>query len=524
MKQEILDRNRVRRARQRIAELLEIIDPHHMFRLIWAVRGLQTNPSDKHSNEFAALPKEAVGADLGSQYWAAPWSLETILNEYLVINNGKSCGRAPAFTKKFHWDGFAELMNANKNLEEAETNIYGALKDVLREIVRIKYRQFHWQSGLIVYPILFRSHYLLRDEAIHENFRKNTGVTLDDFTKCGMAFWSQSQSHAANYITNNFESIGISNEVKELVLERISLDWKQATEMAVEMRVEDGEAAYKPSVLRKFPIIRLEGKPSRLHVPLNELLVNRITGDLFYDAVISDDHCRSVYGDRFEQYCFELASRSLPDLNWVSEITYGSKKRPQHTPDVLGLSGENASLVLECKAKRVPFKFKADIAQQDKLQEFLQELAKGQFQIWKFASAARNGAINKISNASDACGLVVTYEDWSTALPRFRETIDELTENMIAESNLNVSAADRIPVCFVSVESLEQLSMISTAETLRGAIKAYREQFEGWDLVDAWRRLFGEDVDRREFAFADDVGLAIPWLEEFWDQAEQEKV
>lgn len=516
MRQHVLNRNRLRRARARLDDLLRQIDPHHFFRLIWAVRGIQTDIEPGHLDQFSRLPAESVGAEMQSNFFAAPWLLETLVNEYLVVNHGRKIKPAPVATFKFEWALVADLINAINNLEESELLVRGYPDDFFHIFVPLKYRQFHWQSGIVVYPAFFRSHFLLNDDQILENFLGATGLSLEEFTKCGMCLWSQARTHPANYVTNSFEAVGVSNEVKRQFLTIVGSTWNAATEEAGKVRPADVEVAYKPSILRERPIILLDGAPTRVLVPLVELLVNRITGELYYDAIGDDDRSKTVYAERFEAYCFELISRSLTDLDWCREIEYGPKKRRQRTPDILGLSGDEAQLVIECKAKRVPFRLKSNVDEQDKLDDFLQELAKGQFQIWKFAQHVRTGIVPDIGSATNAYGLVVTYEDWSTALPRFRENIDRLAEEMAAAAGLDLLAEDKIPTCFASVESLEQLVASATSENLRSTIASYREGYEGWDLVNVWSRLHKAPEEPRAYPFAGEMGRALPWLGDLW--------
>ena len=522
MKQHIKAQNRLRRARARFTASLNKFDPHHLFRLIWAIRGTQSQPSAAHLREFVDLPKEAIGADITSPYRAHPWQLETIANEYLAAHVETRVTDAPISTRRFRWSDLAELVNALQNLEESESLVFGALDDVFREIVRIKYRQFPWQTGIIVYPALFRSHFLLCPDEIRSRFEARNEISLDAFVRCGFGFWAQSLQSPASYITADFKQIGITLEQKKHVLGIMGRDWRQASEAAASGRNEDAETAYKYSVFRRHPLMVLPGKPSRVYAPFTDLLFNRIAGELYYDCVVGSDECQNAYAGRFEQYCFELLTRTLPEADWQQEFQYGSKKRLMKSPDIIGVGKSSATLIVECKAKRAPFSLKFDIREQDRLDSHIHELAKGQFQIWRFAHDVRTGASGGeggVHTLADACGLVVTYEDWSTALPKFRETIDAVVKELAEKKGVELTDQDRIPTCFIGIETLEQLAVSASLSTLREAIAAYRNRFEGWDLFNVWQKLNPDILRDRRYPFKGDLAQVLPWLDEIWKGA-----
>lgn len=480
------------------------------------MRGLQTGSEAVHENQFRNVPPEAINADVTSRYYAHPWLLETLANEYLVSNADRRLDRGATDPSKLSWDYLAELVNSLKNLEEAETAIFGALDDVLREIVRIKYRQFHWQSGLVVFSSLYRSHYLLNAPEIHANFEKEMGVSLDLFVRCSFGLWALSMSRPSNYLTASLERIGVTLDDKRKVISKIGYDWQSATNEASRIRDEDGEVAYKPSLLRERPVLLLPGPPTQVFVPMVELLFNRFTGNLFYDCVVGSDECQNIYAERFEAYCLKLLCASLDDSDWSGEIHYGTKNRPQLTPDILGIKDGDAALIVECKAKRVPFRFKADIRAQEKLGEFISELAYGQYQIWKFAHDVRTGKFKKpelFNSVSNGAGLVVTFEDWSTTLRDFRETINDMANQKAIDKGVELIDADRIPTCFVCVETLERLTSCADTDSLVESIKRYSKDFEGWDLQHVWRRLNPDNKTDRPYAFIDDLQEVLPWFD-----------
>ncbi len=521
MKQSVKNQNRLKRAQTRLRALLDQIDPQRFFALIWATRAIQKPSKLDACKYFSELPKEAVDAEIGNRFWVPPWTLETLVNEYLKQHHGKSAPAAKRSIQPIPWGYLAALVNAINNLEESETIVFGKESDIFKELVRIKYRQFHWQSGIAVYPALYRSFYLMNNTYIHASFEAKTGTTFDNFTKCAMGMWVEAQGNPSAFLTNSYDAVGLDLESKKLALSPQAISWADATLLASKTREEIGNTAYGPSVLRKHPTILLPGGahgPTRACFPLHDLIINRTTTDVFYDAVVEDDRCRTIYADRFEQYCYNLLSSSFPGEKWSREISYGPKSKPQASPDIFTTRNDIVSLIVECKARRVPFKFKTDMAELENLEGSLKELAKGLFQVWRFSHDIRCGFVPDKTISEDAFGLVVTYEDWATILPDFWPEIERQVAELSAQKDIELTPHDRVPTCFVSIETLDQISMSADLESIKGTVHRYRSNYLGWELFTAWQHENPEADGARPYIFKDELSGVLPWLGALWDE------
>lgn len=89
------------------------------------------------------LPPEAVGAELGSPYYIAPWALETLVNELLATPKppGFGVGRTRAMDPRT-FGTLRVLNNLLVKLENAEDGIFLQKHDVFYEMARIAQRQF----------------------------------------------------------------------------------------------------------------------------------------------------------------------------------------------------------------------------------------------------------------------------------------------------------------------------------------------------------------------------------------------
>ncbi len=294
------------------------------------------------------------------------------------------------------------------------------------------------------------------------------------------------------------------------VLDLISMPHDRARAAAVLARaVPEEDPSYKPSILRQYPCIQF-GK--RYSAPLPALIVRRSTSGLFYDLAGADGGIRNEVSAKFELYCARLLSSMLPSMRVLPEFKYRLGGQNWASPDVLLIEGESSvRVIVECKATRMPVP--ARFAAQPQIDDArgYAELARGITQIWRFASHCRREGACNLRRHDNLAGLLVTLDSWLTMA---RGMADEVfaEAQRLADTDISIEPADRVPVFFASIEDLEVLLVTSTDqqffETLTAASTA---DYKHWILPNIRREIAPALKRQRTYGLKDSIGEVVPW-------------
>lgn len=494
--------------RRKLEKLLGYSKDEPMIRLVTKIGAvLGGNSGARHS--VLDLPEDAVGAEIGSKYYIAPWTLETFINELLCAPKH----RVPATgtSRELRSDSYAVLRiltNLIIALENAEDGIFLEKHDVFTEMHRLGQRQFPWQRGMGNSPSLYRSLLLYGTGSAADYFERDVGLTTADFVKVGV--WLARALDCSDGVNRNTDlsSISITPEVRERALSRVAISHNDACARARRMRATNLHTAYKPSILRDFPVIAFGAYDERLRAPLPALILERVTGGHYLDVVGGGPTVWSEIGERFEQYCVNYLSVMLAPYTVHGEYFYGPKKIRQRTPDVLVSDGDEVILVAECKAKRMTFEARFSEDPITDAATGYAEIAKGIFQIWRFLSHARRGISGTPRVRSDCLGILLTVDPWLT-MARNQEEKVFAAAHALADKEGSIETADRchVPVCLI--DDVEFALQNGTATTF---IDACRElsfgKKKGWILSVAH---VSEPSVTRPYPFRERIGDILPW-------------
>jgi hypothetical protein len=299
-------------------------------------------------------------------------------------------------------------------------------------------------------------------------------------------------------------------EVRERVLARIAAPLGEVRALAAEIRTDSADTAYRPSVLRRFPIIAAGHLRRVLYAPLPQLIAARVTSGLFYDVVGGGGPIRADYGRRFEQYAHRYLDITLPELRVIPEWRYGSRRRRWDTPDLLSPRADSDAiqLAIECKATRMTIAARfGDAAVEEPGYE---DMARAVVQLWRFFAHCRLGLTGRAVSA-DAVGLVLTLDDWLVMGLPLREDVIARAEALSHEGESDIQDQDRRSIAFVSMEDLERTLTKATPETFLASVRAAGQEQSGWLLSEVHRTRIDPDTPPRDFPFEDDVGVLMPW-------------
>lgn len=480
-----------------------------MVTLVWAlVAILGGNPAPRRL--IPDLPPEAVGAKLGSSYHIAPWTLETLVNELLATPKAEGLGVGR--TRVLRHDRFAvlrELAGIVIKLENAEDGIFLQKYDVFYEMARIAQRQFSWQRGVANAPHLYRSMLLYGSGSAGAYFEEGAGISVADFVKVGACMSGTLTARDWVDRRRDLSQIGIGPVAREAALGKLAIGHGEARRLAAAMRAGARHTAYRPSLLRDYPIIAFGAAGERLRAPIPELIMYRYTTGLYLDVVRGGAAVWSDIGRRFERYTFEYLSAMMAPYAVEGEKSYGPKKAGYRTPDVLVSDAAGVIAAVECKAKRMSFEARyADDPIAEAAVGF-DELAKGIFQLWRFFSHARRGLTEPTRISADCQGIIVTADSWlSMARNQAKQVFD--TAHALADLDGGIATEDRREIAFCQIEDVEFSLQRGTADSFLAACRRIASgEKKGWMLSVAHS---AEQDEGRSYPFRDRISEVLPWM------------
>lgn len=493
--------------RGKLEALLGRADDEKMVRLVALVTAALGGAAGA-AKAVTDLPEEAVGAEIGSSPYIAPWILETFVNELLAAP--KQTGPIRGRYRSVRTDSYAvlrRLTNLIISLENAEDGIFLAKHDVFTEMHRLTQRQFFWQRGVANAPALYRSLRLYGTGKAAEHFEREAGLSTSDFVKVGFWLASALSGREAVKRDTDLSEIGVSSTARERALARLALGHAEARERARWMRAGNLHTAYRPSLLRDYPVIAFGAASERLRAPLPELIIQRFTSGHYLDVVGGGAEVWTEIGERFEAYCVDYLTAVMAPLTVSGEYEYGPKKARRRTPDVLVTDGDELVLVAECKAKRM--KFEARFAE-DPVAEATAgyaEIARGIFQIWRFRADARRGVAGAPAMRDDCLAILLTVDPWLTMARNQEKDVLAAAHTLADEGGIAPEERCPVPVCLI--DDVEHVLQQGTARTFLSACRevAYGEK-AGWILSVAHA---AELQEPRRYPFTDAIGEYLPW-------------
>lgn len=506
-----MSRLRRDKARKRLNELLALANDEAFVIMVWAVDALQSDRADAAAR-YLTFPKEAKGAQLGDNHFVFKWALETLINELLITRKkGPSRkGRSHALNCS-QFDTIATCVNVLRKLEDAEDGMVLDHFSVFDLMHKIGHRQFEWQRGFLNFAQIYRALFVFGGDLAKNHFQETNRLALSDFFLCGFAFYSLSQDHPGFETTVNLSDISISNEARDAALGLLSTPLTEIRKHAITIRQTNGRStAYQQSVLRKTPAILFEHAVRRIaRAPLPALIMQRITAGLYYDLVGGGSKIWREIGSRFENYCLELVSETLPGTKPSGSFKYKFKK-PFDSPDLF-LHDVNGitKVAIECKAKKMSIVAKFSDNPLDEAKEAFSEIIKGVVQLWRFYSHCRRSAEIKEVGA-DAIGIVLTLDPW-LQMSNYQDRVMAEARALADQIDRDIIEEDRKPVLFCSIEDLEATLGIASEASLFEAIAAAasKPNFRGWHLLNVHQKISNEEK-RNPYPFQDRIADLIP--------------
>lgn len=393
--------------RKRLETLLGRADDVSFLALAWSVSALQSGQIDAASRHMH-FRQEAVGTKLGSRDNIPPWMLETLINEFLRTPKERRIpGKSYKVLDCTHMDQILAAHQLLLKLENAEDGVSRHRINILDELRRINHRQFDWQREVLSPARVYRSSFLYADGIADQFLRERHGLGVHDLSLAGFALFSVLKSEIAIHGPQSLPEIGLTAEIYQRALGVISQPIEQAKEQARRVRRFGQKTAYLPSVLRRFPVIKIDRVHDVIIAPLPELIIRRVTSGVSLDFFGAPKEVSEEIGKRFESYCHKILTRILSSFTVVPEFSYGSKKLTKKSPDIVVSSAKKIQMVVECKATGMTYDAKfsenPELAEKYKISD----IGKGIFQIWRFFAHIRRGLVPDQTCEPESFGILL---------------------------------------------------------------------------------------------------------------------
>lgn len=490
-------------------------DDEEFFQLIWATWAIQSE-NEEYGRNYITYPKKAATSDISSPFAAHKWRLETLLNELLSIEKRKPTKGRKRSVNCDSFYSIAHILNMLNALEDAEDGIYLEKHDIFQEMSRIAQRQFHWQNSFLTALNIYRSAYIYGGPTAQNFFSEQYGISIDTFSL--FCIWLQSQYHKSPYIHKKAIS-ALKNQFSEnieLALDIIFISHEYAREKAKGIWGPGDRVAYRRSIFREHPCVSFGKSQEYIYAPLPDLIALRASSGLFYDIVKGGSTVKKEVGYRFEKYCRDLIASSFPELSVEGSYRYGPRKYAIDSPDIIIKNSGTVEIICECKARRMSYNAKFSRSPLENWSDGYEEIAKGIFQIWRYASHHRQGIAGEIALAPNPIGLLLTLDSWTPVAHTVQKSIISLAEKMCDSSNEKIMEKDRLPIVFCQITDLEEVSVTASTSALLESLRhAANDQYSGWHIHNVHKNLFGETIERRNYPFTERIGDVLPWWEKY---------
>ncbi len=491
--------------------------------MIWAIDALQSGRVSVAS-KFISFPKEAATADAASKYAIHRWELEFLVGFLLSTPKLKSNGQRYRILKCDNFQTVRSLVNNIRAMEDAEARIYLRNMSIFNEMHRISHRQFPWQRGYFNLPQFYRFAYIYGHGMCSEYFKDAYGVTINSVSLVGLTLHELFQDNPYVDAKCSMQELGISQMEFSAVLDLICapiIFAKRAladhTESA-KKRYGNFNLAYRPSIIRRFPIIRSFDN-LRLMSPLPELIIQRITSGLYYDLLGGGGDIRNEAAFRFERYCLEFIRATMPAFEIRGSYKYLYKTRAVDSVDIIVKYSAGVLLAIECKARKLTVGAQYSDNPLDKAGGEYDEIIKAVCQLWKYFAHLRLVNSDYYNSSRENIGMVLTMDSWLSMS-------HELRENVIAEARVRsakypeITEADQKSIVFCSIEELERTLLAANEGSFIAAVRhATEARFTAWQLDRVHEETHGELKIEKPFPF--DLEDVLPWRKKFGEMLRQ---
>lgn len=519
-----LSRLKLERARKRFRNAMAIAPQDPFLRMLWAVNALRAGHTEAAARLIQFSPEQAKQA-FSDTHAIFPWELETLaVQSFLTPRH---------IVQRFYkCEDFATAATFTNMLRELENQDFGAKSEanqiqIFNEMHRIGQRQFPWQRGGVNLADFYRPLYLYGQGRCAEYFAAAHGLTVSDFALVGFALFAMFSRSPYAFRPPNLSDMELTRDIVEAGLKLLTIPLSGAGAAQRALVAETGAAnwpiAYQPSILRRFPVLGVGGRPEQLMAPLPILALQRVTFELYYDLMAGGGELRNEIAKRFEQYSADFIRAMMPAFEVEAEYRYAGKRKGAafDSPDILVDHDGALAVVIECKATKLTISAKFADNPATEAGTRYAEIGRGVFQLWRFFAHTRMGLTGRTLTDTTA-GIVLTLDTWLVMAQTLRDHVLE-EANALADTDTDIIPVDRRPITFAAIQDFERLLSQADETGVRAALAAaHEDRFLGWLLPSVNQELSGPGkMKRKGYPFRPDE-LLTWWIKFDGDADDQE--
>lgn len=448
-----------------------------------------------------------------------PWNLSVLARELVLHASRRGTVRINT------WPSLASVVNTLREVENRIAELHDDPDNALAILHSIAHQQFPWQrrrdrQSLMRYLKIFG------EANVERVLVENTGLTMRQLYFMGLAVAGHLIKSPGINSMQDYSQFGISEAQADTFFKKLSVDVETLRDKTEAAQKYDGSWEYTWNPLEATPLVRLEPLyPNRLHCPIPELLLRRISQGVFYDLVATVDF-DNAYGKAYQRYVGEVIKATFQKQHHclLAEQEFMAGKNIKHGFDWI-LSDGSGTIFFECKTKRL--KQAAKIADAKALLgEEISILAGAVVQSYKNLLDALAGLTQWKPDGRPAHVAVVTLEDWYLVGPLVFQLLDAHVAKGITAAGIDEGIIKQYPYTIASIAEFERVSsVIATVGIASFFEKKYHPQYANWMIETIAKTCFASEWWKpRTLLFRDEWDRLIPEMAEAWDDEFAKKV
>ncbi len=521
---ELMSRTSANYYRKKLRNKLQSCYFVEFLKQIWSLRQVHLLNSNSSLNSRSQGTGFEVQTEQYGDILVPPWTLEELVNEFCSIAHSQQ------LRKNRRWnfnqtDGWVPILKDFRRMQDAEDGNFLRARSVMDLLPRMAHQQFPWQSGFQNSEYLLEKTYFMHCEAMRNEFFKSKGVQYSDFSFvlfCLFTQFSQAPILHFRLINEIANQLSLNVEIVERILSIISLEFENLSDVVTAMHSSFHHSSYRPSFLRKYPLIRYgNGIRKEFICPLPELIIVRFSEGGYYDLFHSGDGViRDRIGKNFEKYCLDLIGGYLDveDIEVKSEYQYKFEKINFDSSDLLLSKGGNVRCIVECKAKKIPLEMRYKNATAESTFNVGEEISKGIVQLWQYHFHLKSGKSPKHPQCDeDVVLLLLTQDDWLTLAGDRRDTFVSRANELANDAKHYIPNNYRQKVAVASVSQLSSLLKDMCFENVLVTLKSsMRNDYSGYRLGGVANKEKVEKLSEvKEYPLKTKMEIVFPWMSYF---------
>jgi len=407
----------------------------------------------RHLNDNAPLPfGYAVGV---AGLWPMSlrdvysWDMDTLAREVLL--NAEVGGDRSLK----NWPDLAVALNHIRRLDgEAFFLSADPQTEVLIDLNRMAHRQFPWQQGIGMNPMM-RVLKVFGTPAMEPIVLRELGMTTRQYLTLGAAIAGQSFRTPRFVTSTDYSVLKTPKDAVDLFFARITVTKEALRDQLKALQSYDRDWLYTWNPLESTPLVAIDRAfPDRALCPIPRHLSRRVSFGIYYDLVKTSGFDKA-FGEAFQTYVGDILKVACPASRFQirAERPYRVGRDDKHGVDWV-LSDKTAHLFIECKTKRLTLGAKTR-SNALALEKDVSTLADAVVQNYRNIQDCLDGKAGWVADERPSFSLILLMEDWFIISPKVSEILNAKIARLLAAAGLPSDMPQRIPCVIASANEFE---------------------------------------------------------------------